>query len=153
MYIRWNFFSLSMKFFRVQDGIVMFSHYFKQFCILIQTAIKGPNLLQNRSWKSPDFSWKSFYPPITTYFSTMYRWQNFVAQALPISPASLRGRQAQPCHLWSRSYSGFQLPVLSSNCRQAILVTPEPTSKRQRRQTEESQKLSWSTSRRQSTTL
>ena len=75
-------FSLSVKFFTARDGIVMFSHYFKQFWILVQIAIKSPDLLQNRSRKSPDSTWKSFFSPITTYFSTKSRWQNFVSQAL-----------------------------------------------------------------------
>ena len=77
-----EWFSLSVNFFTARDGVVLFSHYFKQFCILVQIATKGPDLLQNRSRKSPDSSWKSFFSPITTYFSTKSRWQNFVAQAL-----------------------------------------------------------------------
>jgi len=32
-----------VNFFMARDGIVMFSHYFKQFCIVVQIAIKGPN--------------------------------------------------------------------------------------------------------------
>ena len=75
-------FSLSVKFFTARDGIVMFSHYFKQFWILVQIAIRSPDLLQNRSRESPDSTWKSFFPPITTYFSTKSRWQNFVTHAL-----------------------------------------------------------------------
>ena len=40
----------------------MFSHYFKHVCILVQITIKGPDLLQNRSQKSPDSTRKSFFP-------------------------------------------------------------------------------------------
>ena len=50
--------------------------------ILLQITIKGPDLLQNRSQKSPDSARKSFFPPITTYFSTKSRWKFFVVQAL-----------------------------------------------------------------------
>ena len=39
-------------FFTARDRIVMFSHYFKHVCILVQITIKGPDLLQNRSQKS-----------------------------------------------------------------------------------------------------
>ena len=77
-------FSLSVNFFTAWDGVVMFSHYFKHFCILVQIATKSPDLLQNRSRKSLDSSWKSFLPPITTYFSTKSRWQNFVSGALEL---------------------------------------------------------------------
>ena len=77
-----EWFSLSVNFFTARDGVVMFSHNFKQFCILVQITTKGPDLLQNRSRKSPDSSWKSFFSPITTYFSTKSRWQNSVSEAL-----------------------------------------------------------------------
>ena len=36
--------------------------YFKPFSILVQITIKSPDLLQNRSQKSPDSTWKSFFP-------------------------------------------------------------------------------------------
>ena len=80
-----SFTQVQVNFFMARDGTVMFSNFLKQFCILVQIAIKGPDLLQNRSRKSPDSTWKSFFPPITTYFSTKSRWQNFVAQALWLS--------------------------------------------------------------------
>ena len=77
-----EWFSLSVNFFTAWDGVVMFSQYFKKFCILVLIATKSPDLLQHRSRKSPDSSWKSFSPPITTCFSTKSRRQNFVPQAL-----------------------------------------------------------------------
>ena len=52
----------ALNYFKAGDGIVMFSHYFKQFCVLAQKAIKGPGLLQNRSRKRTDLTWKSFFP-------------------------------------------------------------------------------------------
>ena len=47
---------------------------------------KGPTLLQNRSLKSPDSTWKSFFTLFTTYFSTKYLEQNCVVQALNFLP-------------------------------------------------------------------
>ena len=95
MYICCQVFSLSVKFFTARDGVVMFSHYFKQFCILVQIATKGPDLLQNRSRKSPDSTGKSFSPPITTYFSSKSQWQNFVSQALNLPHICANGNPWQ----------------------------------------------------------
>ena len=44
-----RFTQVQVNFFKARDGIVMFSHFLKQFCILVQITIKGPDLLQNRS--------------------------------------------------------------------------------------------------------
>ena len=55
-------FSLSVKSFTARDGIVMFSHYFKQFCILVQIATTSPDMLQNRSQKSPILPKSPFFP-------------------------------------------------------------------------------------------
>ena len=77
-----EWFILSVNFFTARDGVVMFSHNFKQFCILVQIATKGPDLLQNRSQKVPILPESPFFSPITTYFSTKSRWQNFVTQPL-----------------------------------------------------------------------
>ena len=55
--------SLLVNFSTAWDGIVMCSRYFEQFGILVQITIKkSPNLLQNMSRKSPDSTWKSFFP-------------------------------------------------------------------------------------------
>ena len=51
-----------MNFFTARDGVVMFSHNFKQFCILVQITTKGPDLLQNRSGKVPILPESPFFP-------------------------------------------------------------------------------------------
>ena len=53
--------------------------------ILLQITIKGPDLLQNRSQKSPDSARKSFFPPIITYISTKSRWKFFCSASTEFS--------------------------------------------------------------------
>ena len=72
---------------------------------------KGPTLLQNRSLKSPDSTWKSFFTLFTTYFSTKYLEQNCVVQALNFLPLTAHLRLPEcwicpkttcyPLHHWS----------------------------------------------------
>ena len=109
-----EWFSLSVSFFTARDGVVMFSHYFKQFCILVQIATTSPDMLQNRSRKSPDSPWKSFFSPTTTYFSTKSRWQNFVSGALQ---RLQRGPEVQNSITYFHKYGTIRIPRHDSRVR------------------------------------